>query len=297
MSTVALSNSLTHLAVGLANGTVLLYRQLDQSIFSGSTSLTALPKPKVVRESPTEPVTGLGFKEPTEESPNVHLFIVTTNNVLSYQASGKGSGGTPAVADQIGAGLGCATLNWQSREMIIARDEAVYVVGTDGRGACYAYEGQIWRPQTAGPPLTVSIIGTKLSVYTHTNYLVIISPPFTPTSTSASATVRNFVARGQPQSSTDITKVTVFDPENKLVAFSGTFVQGVREVVSQWGDIYILSNDGKVKLWPLLLLRRTDWLALALASSGETHGCEVGYALPEIAIPSRAQSRQDTEFG
>lgn len=153
MSTVALSNALTHLAVGLANGTVLLYRQLDQSIFSGSTSLTALPKPRVVRESPTEPVTGLGFKEPTEESPNVHLFIVTTNNVLSYQASGRGSGGTPAVVDQVGAGLGCATLNWRSKEMIVARDEAVYVVGTDGRGACYAYEGELRKRQAAGPPL------------------------------------------------------------------------------------------------------------------------------------------------
>jgi hypothetical protein len=143
VSTVALSNSLTHLAVGLANGTVLLYRQLDQSIFSGSTSLTALPKGKVVRDSPTEPVTGLGFKEPTEENPNVYLFIVTTNNVLSYQASGRHSGGTPAVVDQVGAGLGCATLDWRSKEMIVARDEAVYVVGTDGRGACYAYEGQM----------------------------------------------------------------------------------------------------------------------------------------------------------
>ena len=157
VSTVTLSNALSYLAVGLANGTVLLYRQLDQSIFSGSTSLTALPKPKVVRESPTEPVTGLGFKEPTEENPNVYLFIVTTNNVLSYQASGKGSGNTPAVVDQVGTGLGCATMNWRSKEMIVARDEAVYVVGTDGRGACYAYEGQIWRSQIAGPPLTISV--------------------------------------------------------------------------------------------------------------------------------------------
>lgn len=156
VSTVALSNALTYLAVGLANGTVLLYRQLDQSIFSGSTSLTALPKPKVVRESPTEPVTGLGFKEPTEENPNVHLFVVTTNNVLSYQASGKGSGGTPAVVDQVGTGLGCATMNWRSKEMIVARDEAVYVVGTDGRGACYAYEGRMWRLQTASSLLTTN---------------------------------------------------------------------------------------------------------------------------------------------
>ena len=55
------------------------------------------------------------------------------------------------------------------------------------------------------------------------------------------------MARGQPQPNTDIAKVTIFDPENKLVAFSGTFVEGVRQVVSQWGDIHVLSNDGKVR--------------------------------------------------
>jgi len=92
------------------------------------------------------------------------------------------------------------------------------------------------------------------------------------------------VARGQPQPNTDIAKVTVFDPENKLVAFSGTFPQGVREVVSQWGGIYVLSNDGKVKLRLHVLLRRANWLALALTSSGEAHGCEVGYAIREIAV-------------
>lgn len=87
------------------------------------------------------------------------------------------------------------------------------------------------------------------------------------------------MARGQPPPNTDTVKVTVFDPENKLVAFPGTLVQGVREVVSQWGDIYILFNDGKVKLLLFPVLRQTDWLALAFTSSGEAHGCEAGYAL------------------
>jgi vacuolar protein sorting-associated protein 11 len=45
-----------------------------------------------------------------------------------------------------------------------------------------------------------------------------------------------------------MTKVTVFDLENKLLAYSGTFGEGVREVVSQWGMIYVLGNDGKVSL-------------------------------------------------
>jgi len=138
---VALSASLSHLAVGLGDGTVLLYRNLNQSIFSGSTSLTAIPKPRAIHESPTEPITGLGFREPTDEHPNLYLFVVTTNRVLSYQASGRGSGGVPTVVDEVGCGLGCATMDWHAKDVVVARKEALYLCGIDGRGACYAYEG------------------------------------------------------------------------------------------------------------------------------------------------------------
>ncbi|TEB39465.1 hypothetical protein FA13DRAFT_1750921 [Coprinellus micaceus] len=201
ITTVALSANLLHLAIGLGDGTVILYRHLDQSLAS-STSLTTLPKSRIVHE------------EPTEDSPNTYLFIVTTNRVLCYQASGRGSGGTPSVVDEIGSGLGCATMDWRARDMVVARDEALYICSTDGRGACLAYEG------------------VKSSVHTHLNYLVIVSPPFFP---SASACVGY-----------DITKVNVFDLENKLVAYSGAFKQGVRDVVSQWGNVYVLSTDGQL---------------------------------------------------
>ncbi|KAF8958030.1 hypothetical protein BDZ97DRAFT_1762462 [Flammula alnicola] len=200
--------------VYVLDGTVILYRHLDQSLAS-STSLTSLPEARTIHESPTEPITGLGFREPTDDdsglghsshtNPNVpavpnantnlngnghYLFIVTTNRVLAYKASGRNSGGTSVVVDEIGSGLG--------------------------------------------------------SVHTHLNYLVIVSPTFFPTATSASATMRNLVARQPSATETDVTKVTMFDPENKLVAYSGTFEQGVREVVSQWGQVYVLSNDGNL---------------------------------------------------
>ena len=42
--------------------------------------------------------------------------------------------------------------------------------------------------------------------------------------------------------------MTVFDLENKLIAHSGTFGEGVREVVSQWGKIFVLGNDGSVSI-------------------------------------------------
>ncbi|KAF9460675.1 hypothetical protein BDZ94DRAFT_1265603 [Collybia nuda] len=227
VSTIALTASLSHLAIGLGDGTVLLYRHLDQSL-SSSSSLTALPKPRNVHESPTEPITGLGFKEPADDNTNLALFVVTTNHVLSYQVTGKGSGGSAMVVDEIGCGLGCATMDWKARDIVVARDEAIYVCGTEGRGACYAYEGH------------------KSSIYTHLNYLVIVSPPFIPSASAASATVRNFVARTVNSGETDITKVTIFEPENKYVAYSGTFTNDVREIISQWGKIYVLTSDGKL---------------------------------------------------
>ncbi|KAG7448346.1 uncharacterized protein BT62DRAFT_947390 [Guyanagaster necrorhizus] len=227
VSTIALSASLSYLAIGLGDGTVLLYRHLDQSL-TNSTGLTSLPKPRTVHESPTEPITGLDFREPSEDSPNLYLFVVTTNRVLSYQASGRGSGAAAVVVDEVGTGLGLATMDYRGKGIVVARDEAIYVCGTDGRGACWAYEGH------------------KSSIHTHHSYVVIVSPPFLPTASAASATVRNFVARTTNAGDSDITKVTLFDPENKLVAYTGAFTEGVREVISAWGHLYVLSNDGNL---------------------------------------------------
>ncbi|KAF9532799.1 hypothetical protein CPB83DRAFT_880452 [Crepidotus variabilis] len=226
VTTVAVSETLAHLAIGLGDGTVILYKHLDQSLAS-STSLTSLPKARTVHESPTEPITGLGFREATEEYPT-YLFIVTTNHVLSHQASGRSSGNAATVVDEIGCGLGCATMDWKGRNMVVARDEAIYSCGIEGRGDCYAHEGH------------------KSFIHAHSNYLVIVSPPFFPSLSSGSATVGNLVAKSPNAGESDITKLTVFDPENKLIAYSGTFKQGVREVISQWGNIYILSTDGKL---------------------------------------------------
>ncbi|KAI5122199.1 hypothetical protein M0805_002688 [Coniferiporia weirii] len=257
VSTLALSVSLSHLAIGLADGTVLLYRHLDQSLASSS-ALSALPKPRTLLEAPTEPITGLGFREPTEETPHLYLFVATTGRVLCFQASGKGSATAPRVVDEVGAALGCAVMDWRTHDIVVARDEAIYLCGTEGRGASVAYEGH------------------KSSIHTHLNYLVIVSPPFFATSATTSATVRNFVAKTQLPDKTDVSKVTVFDLENKFVAYSGTFVEGVRSVVSQWGHIYVLTNDGKLTCFEekptpekleMLYRKNMFQLALSLAST------------------------------
>lgn len=241
ISTIALSNGLSHLAIGLADGTVLFMRGLDQYLFSSSNQhLYHLPKPKAIHEASSDAVTGLGFREPyTSEDPSTEylfLFIVTLSQVLSYQVTGRGAGYPPDVVDDLGAETGCAAVNHKSTDMIIAREEAIYLANTDGRGPSYALEGP------------------KTSILTHKSYLVITSPPFVPTAGSASGTVRRFVAAGKtgniagPGSGIgDISKVVIFDIENKYIAYSNTFRETVKDVFSCWGRLFVLTNESTVR--------------------------------------------------
>lgn len=120
--------------------------------------------------------------------------------------------------------------------------------GTEGRGPSIAYEGQSFSLYAYLKYADVSR-GYKSSTHTHLNYIVIVSPPSAPSAASHSATLRNFVAR-QPQvpDRSDVSKVTVFDIENKFVAYSGVFVNGVRAVFSEWDNIYVLTNGGEVRI-------------------------------------------------
>lgn len=128
-----------------------MYRHLDS--LSSSGSLGALSKPRAILDAqPTEPITGLGFHEPSADvdknasdgkTKQPWLFVATTGRVLCLPASGKasGSGGSTAVVDESGAALGCAVMDWRAKNMIIARDEAIYTCTTEGRGASVVYEG------------------------------------------------------------------------------------------------------------------------------------------------------------
>ncbi|KAG1733950.1 hypothetical protein EDB19DRAFT_1728725, partial [Suillus lakei] len=76
---------------------------------------------------------GLGFQKPPTSTKakdnNLHLFIVTTNSVYLYHVSGKGSGGSSVLLDNIGCGLGCAVMDWHTKKIVLMRDEAVYAYG------------------------------------------------------------------------------------------------------------------------------------------------------------------------
>ena len=141
---MALTSNVSHLAIGLGDGTVLLYRHLLQSLTSSSQSLTSLPKPRVIHES-SEPITGLGFCESqagtTDASAVVHvtLLVTTINRILSVGVAGK-SRNTETIDTQ-GSMLGCVTMDNDRRELFVARDDAVYAYGPEGRTQSLALEG------------------------------------------------------------------------------------------------------------------------------------------------------------
>jgi hypothetical protein len=231
----------------LADGTVLLYRHLDQALVSAA-SVThisrpppLLPKPKIIYASP-EPITGLAFRSPKPSSNQSYfsnpdssdpdpkpssthrhtcLFIVTTAKVLCFFTSGRGagSGAEPIVMDDLGGSIGCSEM-MENGDLILADESALYVYGPEGRGACLAYEGPKARLNSWG------------------NYLVITSPPST-------TGLKNELEQ---------TRVIVFDLQNRFIAFNSLFRGTVLHVWAEWGELYVLTSSAEVSHMRVFLL-------------------------------------------
>ncbi|KAI7907015.1 uncharacterized protein BX663DRAFT_494525 [Cokeromyces recurvatus] len=205
---------MSQLAIGLANGVVILIR--------GDLSKDKAIKQKVVYEG-EEPITGLGFREQTKST---ILFIVTTSNIMSYNTTAVKP--TVTILDEQGCGLGCAVMNDQ-QEMVVGRDEAIYLYDPTGRGPCFAYDS---------PKFSLT--------WFKSNYLIIVSPPIT-TSTHFSTGNRSpFNFSSKRISANELTKIAIFDTANKFVAYVGTFVGGIRGVFCEWNSIWVVGMDGKL---------------------------------------------------
>ena len=178
---------------------------------------------------------------------NSYLCMATTNRVWSYQASGS-----PAHAvDEIGTVFGCTTM-WIVKALLQETKLFIFVESTAGDFVmlmkvlpfftllCFlrwskSKRSQILRP--CSPELYRHRCTSFLSNCLF-NLLVLY------VALSANAT----------ESESPNFEVTVFDPENRLVAFL-VLSKGVREIISEWGQIFILTSAGKVGI--LLLFR---WL-------------------------------------
>ena len=117
---------MSQMAVGLANGAVILIR--------GDISRDRFTKQKVIHKS-DDPVTGLGFRE---HSKATYLFVVASKATDCYTTQGKDH---REELDLQGCELGCAIMGETDQEMVLGRTEAVYFYGPEGRGACFIFDG------------------------------------------------------------------------------------------------------------------------------------------------------------
>ncbi|KAI0136915.1 vacuolar membrane protein [Xylariales sp. AK1849] len=208
-------DDLSQLAVGFANGSVTVIR--GDLIHDRGT------KQRVVHES-EEPVTGVEF---ITDSKTTTLFVATTARLLRMIISGKGQGQPPRTVEDLGCAVGCMTLNKKTDDIIVVRDDAVYYYNLDGRGLCFANDG------------------TTTMASTYRDYVALVSPP-TSTKNGGSNNIRRRFGGGSAESLFNASTFTMIDPNLQIVAHTESLISKVQVLFQVWGDLFILTQDGKI---------------------------------------------------
>ncbi|XP_034943521.1 vacuolar protein sorting-associated protein 11 homolog [Chelonus insularis] len=208
--------SLTLMAVGFSDGSIMLYR--------GDITRDRKNKIRVIKDS-TPPITGMAFRSTGKQN---YLFVATTLNVYLYNITLKDKE-VKTVLDNIGCASRCSVLaeTAQDSHFMIGRNDAVYCYTLDGRGPCYAVEGQ------------------KIMLDWCRGYLVIIAKESGNVSRSTT-TISAKPSTIEPiPPGADKHTITVLDIQNKFIVFSASMIS-IQAILSEWGGFFIFSGDNKL---------------------------------------------------
>ncbi|KAF1817203.1 vacuolar protein sorting protein-like protein [Eremomyces bilateralis CBS 781.70] len=204
---------LSQLAVGFANGAVTVVR--------GNLIHDLGNSQRTVFES-EEPITGIEFRVGNA----ITLCISTTSRISMLAISGKGQGQPARTLDESGCGVGCLALDPNTRELVVAREDAIHYYGPRGRGPSFAYECP------------------KKSVHIHNDYVVIVSPPQSNT-LPRSAPMRTFGGTAADDLFST-SNFTILNTDLKFIAHQESLRAEVKAVFMEWNDIFVLTTDGKL---------------------------------------------------
>jgi tetratricopeptide (TPR) repeat protein len=214
ISAFAALEDLSQLAVGFANGAVTVVR--------GDLIHDRGAKQRTVFES-DEPITGVEFRDVARLTT---LYVSTTARLLKLVISGKGQGQPARAIEDAGCGVGCMTVDQRNGDIVVVRDDAIYYYGIEGRGPCFAYDG------------------LKSLVECYEEYLALVAPPPNSSGTKSS-TLRKFGV-SQADELFNTSTFTLLDTELQIVAHSESLVSQIQALFSLWGDLYSLTQDGKL---------------------------------------------------
>ncbi|KAI9809940.1 MAG: hypothetical protein M1825_000373 [Sarcosagium campestre] len=214
ISAFAALDDLSQLAVGFANGSVVVVR--GDLIHDRGT------KQRTVFES-QEPVTGVAFRDASKLTT---LYLATTARILTLVISGRGQGQPARTLEDSGCGVDCMTVDPKTGDVVVVREDAIYYYTTSGRGPCYAFEGP------------------KRLVRIFKDFVALVSPPGV-TSISKSNALRG-VGVTQAEDILNTSTFSLLDTDLKFVAHSETLSSQVKHVFVEWGDLFLLTVDGKL---------------------------------------------------
>ncbi|KID61066.1 Vacuolar protein sorting-associated protein 11, partial [Metarhizium hybridum] len=215
ISAFAASDDLSQIAVGFGNGAVTVIR--------GDLIHDLGTKQRIVFES-EEPVTGVQLA--TDEKLTT-LFISTTTRIVKLGLSRKGQGLPPKTVEDSGCAWGCMTLDKETGDVVVARDDAIYTYSLDGRGPPKAYEAP------------------KTLIAMYENYVALKCLPTGVNGRDPDSMRRRFGGGGND----DLFNATMFvllEPDLRVIAHSETIMSPVRFIFDVWGDLYTMSEEGKI---------------------------------------------------
>ncbi|XP_076269344.1 vacuolar protein sorting 11 isoform X2 [Rhynchophorus ferrugineus] len=211
VSVLAVHDSSQFMAIGFVDGSLVLYR--------GDITRDRSSKQKCLKISSNakSEITGLAFKISGNKS---FLFVATDRAVIVFDITYKDKE-QQCPLDNIGCNKRCTVLaeSMQENHFMVARKDAVYCYTSDGRGPCYAIEGE------------------KIMLEWFRSYLIIISK------SNRLGYANSSTGTGTPASQEDL--ITVLDIYNKFIVFSG-ILPNINAVFSEWGSFFIIDQDSNV---------------------------------------------------
>ena len=201
--------------MGFANGSV--------SVVRGDFIHDRGTKQRIVFES-EEPITALEVRQGV----TTVLYIATTGRISNLVISGKGQGQPARTVDNQGCGVGCMTVDQDTRDIVVARDDAIYTYGPNGRGPSFAFDGP------------------KKLVMMFKDYVGLVCPPRV-AQISKSKTFRRLGADDVDELFST-SSFSLLDTDLRFIAHTESLSSQVKDIFTEWGELYLLTVDGKVSL-------------------------------------------------
>lgn len=206
---------LSQIAVGFANGAVTVIR--------GDLVHDLGTKQRAVYTS-EEPVTNVQIL--IQENVTT-LFVSTTSRILKLGLSKKGHGLPPKTVEDVGCDVGCMALDEKKREIVVAREDAIYTYRLDGRGPPKAYES---------PKKMISVNG---------NYIAMACPPSS--SGEDADSLRRRFGGGAADALFNAWTFALLEPDLRIICHTETLVSPIHFIFEVWSDLFTVTMDGKVR--------------------------------------------------